>query len=50
MLLRLPQKQVAVLRIPMVFGAHSPRINEIKSLSKNREAIEIYPKFDNECD
>ena len=45
MLLRLPPKQVAVLRIPMVFGAHSPRINEIKSLSKNREAIEIYPNL-----
>lgn len=45
MLLRLPQKQVAILRIPMVFGAQSPRVNEIKSLSRNKEAIEIYPNL-----
>ena len=28
MLLRLPKKQVAVLRLPMVFGGQSPRVSE----------------------
>jgi dTDP-4-dehydrorhamnose reductase len=45
MLLRLPPKNVAILRIPMVFGAQSPRVNEIKTLSKNKEAIEVYPNL-----
>ena len=31
MLLRLPKKQVAVLRLPMVFGNNCPRIQEMKS-------------------
>ena len=30
MLLRLPKKHVAIIRLPMVFGTQSPRIKEIK--------------------
>lgn len=45
MLLRLPKKQVAILRLPMVFGAHSPRINEITQLIKVKEPIEIFPNL-----
>jgi dTDP-4-dehydrorhamnose reductase len=45
MLLRLPAKKVAILRIPMVFGAQSPRVHEIKALAKNKEAIEIFPNL-----
>ncbi|NQX85633.1 MAG: sugar nucleotide-binding protein [Flavobacteriaceae bacterium] len=45
MLLRLPPKNIAILRIPMVFGAQSPRVNAIKTLSQNNEAIEIYPNL-----
>ncbi len=45
MLLRLPKKQVAILRLPMVFGNHSPRINEILQHIKDGEAIEIFPNL-----
>jgi dTDP-4-dehydrorhamnose reductase len=45
MLLRLPKKQVAVLRLPMVIGKHSPRIEEIKSHLLNKEPIEVFPNL-----
>lgn len=45
MLLRLPKKQVAILRLPMVFGAQSPRINEITQNIKAKEPIEIFPNL-----
>lgn len=45
MLLRLPKKQVAILRLPMVFGLQCPRIQEINDLLKNEEAIEIFPNL-----
>ncbi len=45
MLLRLPKKQVAILRLPMVFGANCPRIKEMKALIQNKEAIEIFPNL-----
>lgn len=44
-LLRLPKTKVAILRLPMVFGAHSPRIKEIKSALKEKEPIEIFPNL-----
>ncbi len=45
MLLRLPKKQVAILRLPMVFGSTSPRILEILQNIKEKEAIEIFPNL-----
>jgi dTDP-4-dehydrorhamnose reductase len=44
-LLRLPKKQVAILRLPMVFGGQSPRIKEIQNALKEKEAIEIFPNL-----
>lgn len=45
MLLRLPKKQVAILRLPMVFGTNCPRIQEIKQLISNKDAVEIFPNL-----
>ncbi|WP_136481022.1 sugar nucleotide-binding protein [Cognatitamlana onchidii] len=45
MLLRLPKKQVAIMRLPMVFGAQSPRILELIQLNKSKEPIEIFPNL-----
>lgn len=45
MLLRLPKRKVAVLRLPMIFGPQSPRVTEIKELIKNKEAVEIFPNL-----
>ena len=41
--LKLPTKKVAIIRLPMVFGALSPRNNEIKLLLKLDEPIELFP-------
>lgn len=43
--LRLPKKQVAILRLPMVFGANSPRIQELRQLIADKEAVEIFPNL-----
>ncbi|GAA4944546.1 hypothetical protein GCM10023314_16980 [Algibacter agarivorans] len=45
MLLRLPKKQIAILRLPMVFGSQSPRVQEIVQLVKAKEPIEIFPNL-----
>jgi dTDP-4-dehydrorhamnose reductase len=45
MLLRLPKRKVTILRLPMVFGSHSPRIKEIKIALKERIPIEIFPNL-----
>lgn len=45
MLLRLPKKQVAVLRLPMVFGGQSPRVNEIIQNITNNIPIEVFPNL-----
>ncbi|MDT0559489.1 sugar nucleotide-binding protein [Ichthyenterobacterium sp. W332] len=45
MLLRLPKKKVAVLRLPMVFGQQCPRIREIKQRVAENEAVEIFPNL-----
>jgi len=45
MLLRLPKKQVAILRLPMVFGNPSPRINEFLEYIAINEPIEIFPNL-----
>jgi len=45
MLLRLPKRQVAVLRLPMVFGINSPRIQELKHFISEKEPVEIFPNL-----
>jgi len=45
MLLRLPKKYTAILRLPMVFGAQSPRIKEIKTFIKEGLPIEVFPNL-----
>ena len=42
---RLPKRQYAILRLPMVFGAQSPRIKEIKEHLNEKTAIEIFPNL-----
>ncbi|TXE11544.1 sugar nucleotide-binding protein [Seonamhaeicola algicola] len=44
-LLRLPKKQVAVLRLPMVFGAKSPRVLEILQNINENEPVEVFPNL-----
>ncbi len=45
LILRLPKKQAAVLRLPMVFGANCPRIQEIKQLVSDNASVEIFPNL-----
>lgn len=45
MLLQLPKNQVAILRLPMVFGVKSPRIQEIIQQAKANEPIEVFPNL-----
>ena len=45
MLLRMPKKQVTVLRLPMVFGSNCPRIQEIKQLISEKAPVEIFPNL-----
>ncbi len=45
MLLRLPKRKYAILRLPMVFGALSPRIEEIKQQLKENTPIEVFPNL-----
>ena len=41
-LLRLPNNKYVIARLPMVFGANSPRVNEIKRQLRENEAIEVF--------
>jgi len=42
-LLRLPNNKYNILRLPMVFGANSPRTLEIKNKIEFGESIEVFP-------
>ncbi|WZL89480.1 sugar nucleotide-binding protein [Salinimicrobium sp. 3283s] len=41
-LLRLPNNKYVIARLPMVFGANSPRVTEIKRQLQEQEAIEVF--------
>ncbi|MDB4180681.1 sugar nucleotide-binding protein [Flavobacteriaceae bacterium] len=43
--LKLPSKKVAILRLPMVFGAQSPRVNELKLHLELDAPIELFPNL-----
>ena len=45
MLLRLPKSQVAILRMPMVFGSNSPRIQKIVQDINDKTPIEVFPNL-----
>jgi dTDP-4-dehydrorhamnose reductase len=45
MLLRLPKNLVVILRLPMVFGAQSPRIQKVILSLKEKLPIEIFPNL-----
>lgn len=43
--LKLPPKKIAILRLPMVFGAPSPRLNELKLHLELDVPIELFPNL-----
>ena len=45
LLLRLPKKQIAIIRLPMVFGNGSPRIQELKEAIIADETVEVFPNL-----
>ncbi len=45
MLNKLPKRQVSILRLPMVFGSGSPRIDDLKIATNQNEAIEVFPNL-----
>ena len=45
MLLRLPKMKIAIIRLPMVFGGFSPRVEEVKQLLKEKLPIEVFPNI-----
>ena len=45
MLLRLPKRKYAIVRLPMVFGILSPRIEEIKKHIIENTPIEVFPNL-----
>jgi len=45
MLLRLPKKNIAILRLPMVFGTQSPRVLEITNQINANDPIEVFPNL-----
>jgi len=45
LLLRMPKKQIAIIRLPMVFGAGSPRIQELKEAISENETVEVFPNL-----
>ncbi|RZS93758.1 sugar nucleotide-binding protein [Aquimarina brevivitae] len=42
-LMRLPTSRYAILRIPMIFGAKTPRVEELKMLHDLNAPIEVFP-------
>ncbi|HKK11689.1 MAG TPA: sugar nucleotide-binding protein [Flavobacteriaceae bacterium] len=45
MLLRLPKRKTVIVRLPMVLGAQSPRVKEIKQQIEESKAVEIFPNI-----
>ncbi len=45
MFLRLPKNKVVIVRFPMVFGIHSPRLREIKQHIVDKQPIELFPNL-----
>jgi dTDP-4-dehydrorhamnose reductase len=45
MLLRLPKKKTVIIRLPMVFGTQSPRIEKISQSLTEKRPIEVFPNL-----
>lgn len=45
MLLRMPKKKTVIIRLPMVFGSQSPRIEKISQSLKEKKPIEVFPNL-----
>jgi len=45
MLLRLPKRKTVIIRLPMVFGAQSPRLNVIAQSLKEQTPIDVFPNL-----
>ena len=45
MLLRLPKKKTVIIRLPMVFGSQSPRLNVIIQSLKEHIPIDVFPNL-----
>lgn len=45
MLMRLPKKQIVIIRLPMVFGVQSPRIQELKMYINECKPVEVFPNL-----
>ena len=43
LLMRLPESNYVIARLPMVFGYNSPRIRELRSFIDKKEAYEVFP-------
>ncbi len=44
-IMRLPKRKWTILRIPMVFGSKSPRVEGLKQSIKLKEPIEVFPNL-----
>jgi dTDP-4-dehydrorhamnose reductase len=44
-IMRLPKNKWTILRLPMVLGTNSPRIEEIKQYIKEKTPIEVFPNL-----
>lgn len=44
-IMRLPKSKWAILRLPMVFGSGSPRVEELKQHLKEKTPIEVFPNL-----
>ena len=44
-LMKLPERKWTILRVPMIFGNQSPRLQELKSQILQGEAIEVFPNL-----
>ena len=44
-IMRLPKRKWTIIRLPMVFGSKSPRVEELKESLKAKEPIEVFPNL-----
>ncbi len=44
-IMRLPKRKWTIIRLPMVFGSKSPRVEELKECIKTKEPIEVFPNL-----
>jgi len=45
MLMKLPKQKWAIIRLPMVFGPSSPRVEELLTSIRNNEPVEVFPNL-----